>query len=202
MGVMSNPDVIRPDVDIAARLAQKISLRDIMCISIEGKLLTGIEPEHLSYNLDEFVVRWHIHEKDLKVLLPFSLSAFVHRGEQSEKLASFSVLLRADYTIKDEAVNPGDLAHYAGVMGYMHTWPYFRADIHYLSSKVGLPPLVLPVIVSGQVPHRVSVSASPIKVAEDAQRETPRVLEQASKRSASATQGQRKKLGTRRTKDS
>ena len=203
MGVMNDPNLIRPEVDIAASLAQKVRLSDIMCISIEGKLLTGVEPEHLSYDLDEFVVRWHIREKDLKVILPFSLSALVHRGEQSEKLASFSVLLRADYVIKDdEAVNHADISHYAGIMGYMHTWPYFRADIQYLSTKLGLPPLVLPVIVSGQVPPRILVSSMPIKAAEDAQRESAMALGDAPNPHASVAKGKRKKLGTRKTKDS
>ncbi|WP_437486626.1 hypothetical protein WME75_04085 [Sorangium sp. So ce1014] len=113
-----------------------------------------------------------MNDKSLTVILPYSLSAYSEDGEKKDddgvQIAAFSVVLRADYGCAAHGDMPGvdELPHYAGLMSYMHTWPYFRADIQYLSTKLGFPPLVLPVVLSGHVPARASVFADPVEADE------------------------------------
>jgi hypothetical protein len=44
----------------------------------------------------------------------------------------------------------------------MHSWPYLRAEVQSLTSKLELPPLTLPPLVSGQIPNFVTVERLPL----------------------------------------
>lgn len=158
--------MIKPPLDVAAagRLASRIRLRDIVCVGLEAKHLpTPTMPEEraLGWETPTIQVLWEIEGSLLKVIVPFSLFIDTHQnGDDSEKtrVAEIGVAMRLEYEIADvEALGDGDLPHYVGVTSYLHAWPYFRAEVQWLSTKLGFPPLVLPTIVSGHAAQQVAV---------------------------------------------
>jgi hypothetical protein len=60
-------------------------------------------------------------------------------------------MMRAAYEFREEPTESDWAAfeHYAGIVGWLHVWPYMRAEVHCLSTKLGFPPLVLDVMLSG-----------------------------------------------------
>ncbi|MFI5300511.1 MAG: hypothetical protein ACHREM_20685 [Polyangiales bacterium] len=160
--------MIAPPLDTvaAARLASCFRLLDIVCVGLEAKHLTTEDlPDGagLGWETPPGQIVWDLDGDVLKVVLPFCL--FIHAQKNGEtkdakkaRLAEISLVMRIEY-----AVNRGvewsdkDVPHYVGVCSYLHAWPYFRADVQSLSTKLGFPPLLLPVIVSGHAAMQSTV---------------------------------------------
>lgn len=160
---MSERKFLAPDVAVASSLAARISLLDVSCVGLNAKLVSEVEAGALSYELEDVRVSWRLSGLDLIALFPLDLVVRAAREEPAD-LATLSALYRIDYQIgaSDPMPDLEQLAHYVGLMGYMHVYPYFRADVQYLTSKLGFPALTLPVVLSGHVPRRVSVSSTPV----------------------------------------
>jgi hypothetical protein len=129
-------------------------------------LVGAIRPGVLRYNLHKVMVEWSRRENDISAMLPFGLtveSVGSDKESRPAKVAELSVAIQLDYSLVEAngPVTTGDIPHLIGTLGYMHSWPYFRADVQYLTTKLGMPALVLPVVLSGEVPERVLVSESP-----------------------------------------
>ncbi|MBK8995682.1 MAG: hypothetical protein IPM35_08040 [Myxococcales bacterium] len=157
------------DVQVASALAAKIQLQDVMVLSVEAKHVGMIDaPEPLlSYTVPRVAAVWEHCDQSVVAVFPFCVyvEALPAIGaEQSERvrLAEVGVTLRIEYLMKPGALEGGfneeALRHYVGISGYMHAWPYFRAEVQWLTSKLGFPGLVLPVILSGQAAARVQVA--------------------------------------------
>jgi hypothetical protein len=118
----------------------------------------------LSWDLHDPTAVWAMDEDGLRALFPLVLTIEAQPASKSSKaqpIAEFHVsymLLYAAKDLSDEQLE--DVPHYVGVSGFLHFWPYLRAEIQCLSAKLRLPPLVLPTIVSGHAADRVSVSSA------------------------------------------
>lgn len=158
--------MIAPPLDIgaASRVGEGASLRDVQCVQVEGTYVaafTADEVDALSWDLGDWAVFWELEGPRLCVVVPVRLSVFGTReGSKQERLpiANIQVALRLEYEAKSgsEFVEE-DIPHFAGVTGLMHAWPYVRSDVQWLTTKLRLPPLVLPVILSGHAATQVSV---------------------------------------------
>jgi hypothetical protein len=159
---LSTADYVTPDIKLAVALAPKLQLKAISNVSLSAKIVSPEKPSLLSYVLGKVVAAWHIEGKEIRAVLPFGLTVLTQSPETegpSIKIAEIGVGMRLSYRFKAPPTMEDleCIAHFVGVTGYMHAWPYFRADVQYLTSKLGFSALVLPVVVSGEVPGRVSV---------------------------------------------
>ncbi|NOU34574.1 MAG: hypothetical protein HOO96_42325 [Polyangiaceae bacterium] len=123
-------------------------------LSAKPSLLWELPLVQIFYRVDE--------DARLRVMVPFSLRVLAaDKGvaDPPELLASLAVRMALTYRPSDDGPAPqlSLAADFAGILGFMHAWPYFRADIQAFTAKLGLPPLTLPVIVSGQVPELAQV---------------------------------------------
>lgn len=161
--------MIKPPLDVsaAARLSNSLRLRDIVCVGLEAKHLAPTDlpgDAALGWETPPVQVFWELDDGGLKVIVPFSLFIEAHangsNGDKKTRLAEIGLGLRLEYEVKrgDDAWSEVDLPHYIGVTSYLHAWPYFRAEVQTLSTKLGFPPLVLPVIVSGHPAKQVTVT--------------------------------------------
>lgn len=150
------------DVNAAARLAQHVQLQSIACVGLAAAHISLITPapvQSLGWEFPDPTATWHLEKNQLRALFPLSLTVTVtRRGEEPARLSEFSATFAVEYEV--ESLSPDvqkDIPHYVGITGLLHVWPYFRAEIQALTTKLGLPPLTLPVIVSGQASKIVSV---------------------------------------------
>jgi preprotein translocase subunit SecB len=178
--------MIKPplDVNAASRLSSSLRIRDIVCVGLEAKHLATEEAPSgstLGWETPPVQVFWDLEGDVLKVILPFSVFIDAHQHEKADKekvvrLAEITVAMRIEYAVtRGESWSEEDVPHYVGVCSYLHAWPYFRADVQSLTAKLGYPPLVLPVIVSGHAAKQATVTRlSEVKNAPPLPRRRPR----------------------------
>lgn len=138
-------------VDIARKLNKVLQLNNVAFAGLEAQLNRfGGPPFKFALKLN--TVRWTTSENELLGAFPVTVN--IQDGD-SDDLASLSVLIRTTHAICDELTIEGREAvpHYLGIVGWMQVWPYVRAEIQSLSTKLGFPPLTLPVILTGQTRH-------------------------------------------------
>lgn len=158
---MSAPRLDSFDVKIASSLAARFRLRDVIVAGLEAKMLTPPAEDggDFSFDMPRADVRWIREGTELKVVLPYQVD-IRQDGKHQRTLAQFRVLLRVDYQVApDDPVTEDELQHFVGISAFMHSWPYLREEITTLTTKLRFPPLVLPVVVSGNADERLSVSA-------------------------------------------
>lgn len=151
---------LKPDAGIAAKLASKVQLVGVHFARVSGTVLELYAGEgDLGWRLDTIEAVWDGEETALRVLLPYTLTVTSTKADEAPKNhLEVKVLMRLDYQMpKDEQFSEEEKAHYAGVLGVMHSWPYFRAEVQALTAKVELPALTLPAIVSGHVENLATV---------------------------------------------
>lgn len=186
--------MIRPplNVEAASRLAPKIHLDEVSFMEVTAKYetLPTQDVPTLNWDLADPTAHWEIIDRDLRVLLPLALDINFEREEKKERLAKIVVALAIDYHLKKgESWDEDDVPHYVGISGFIHAWPYFRAEVQALTTKLRLPPLTLPVIVSGHAAKKVSVvrageqSEGRKALPKKAKRAKPKAVSRASKRS-------------------
>jgi hypothetical protein len=153
------------DVQAASRFASRVRLSDLVCIEIEARHLTvpaSAETSTLSWDLKNPHARWRSEEREISVLFPFAIT--IERKEErrsrTDVVADIKLVYQVLYIVEQlEAAEMAELPHYIGVSGFMHVWPYVRAEVQCITSKLRLPPLILPVVVSGHAAQIVTVSA-------------------------------------------
>lgn len=142
--------------------ASKVLLRDISCHGIRAHVLSSPPEGTLHFKVESVAMDWHIVDKSVYLLVPFELTMEQATSENQAKVSigTVSVDMSLVYRLRDtESPIPNeDMPHVLGVNGYMHSWPYFRADVQWLTTKLGLPPLTLPVVLSGEVPGKVLIA--------------------------------------------
>lgn len=163
---MKNSEFIQPDNKTAAEHSSKILLRNVAFEAIEGKLLGGSARSLLDYRTPQVCATWSKIDSTISAVFPFSL--VIETKDEPRGLAeavadlSLRILLEYELLEKRSVIPEEVLPHVIGTLGYMHAWPYFRADVQWLTTKLGFPPLVLPVVLSSQLGDRVAVARYPL----------------------------------------
>lgn len=182
---------IRPPLDVqaASRLASKMRLRDVVCTEIRAKHM-AVSSESgdavLSWDLKHPHASWRSENGEVAVLFPFAITIDAKKegGSRATPVAEIALIYQLLYAVDQlEPMEVAELPHFLGVSGFMHLWPYVRAEVQCITAKLRLPPLVLPVVVSGHAAEVVTVS--PLgKTVEDHRRRLSATKKKA-KRSAS-----------------
>ncbi len=163
---MKRTEFIQPDHKVAADHSVHILLHDIAFGAIEGKLLGGPLGNILDYRIPQVCVTWSMQDDAISAAFPFSLVVETKHEPHglAAAIADISVLINIEYKlVQNNGTIPLEhLPHVIGTLGYMHAWPYFRADVQWLTTKLGFPALVLPVVLSGQIGDRLAIWRYPI----------------------------------------
>lgn len=147
------------DVKVAAAASSHVAIRDVLFVGLQARHVAPRATNMpLRFTVPPVEAAWRYTNNNLQILLPFRV--FVDsppvEGAEPTRVLELSVSIRIDYEIGDPAQVPEDVAaHYAGVSGFLHAWPYVRAEVQALTAKLGFPPLTLPLVLPGEVPSRV-----------------------------------------------
>jgi hypothetical protein len=157
------------DVAAAGRVSAsgRINLRDVVFVSLHAAHVSP-SPDGsliLDWQIPTLAVTWDLSDGELKAMFPMTIGIdAIAEDDRAVKtrVAEVSVVFRLDYRISagESEGWDDDLQHFIGVCGYLHAWPYFRSEVQWFTAKLGFPPLVLPVIVSGEAAARVSVRSA------------------------------------------
>ena len=132
-----------PDMAAVGRIARRVQLLDIKVISIAADRKAGggssLEPD-LSMSFNGKLLA----KEQLVVECVYTLKA----TSQQKEVASVRVVILMVYRIEnDDPVEPADVPHFANANGAYHSWPFARELIYSLTTRLGLPPYTLPVLV-------------------------------------------------------
>jgi len=113
---------------------------------------------NLTWILKDPTFIWEYNKPGLIAFIPFELTIKFRSEDGAEhNVGVVQVAYRVEYAVKEESANEDDIPHYVGISGFLHVWPYLRAEVQSLTAKLGLPSLTLPVVVSGHPAHKVTL---------------------------------------------
>lgn len=171
----------RLDVARAATLNTKLRLESISHFRVAASHVNGegeVSP-HFSYTMKLDSPVYAEPNGSVIAVYPVTIAIEHRAGERRVPLGELHVSFRAIY-VKEPAFTSEDsvaVEHYVGIVGWMHVWPYVRAEVQSLSTKLGYPPLLLPVLLAGQTAE-ISVrrldAPEPPKLATEQRRKTPK----------------------------
>jgi hypothetical protein len=163
---MKLPELITPDHRKAGAHSTQILLGNVAFAAVEARLLGGSPAAILGYHLPHVNVTWSKRGTAISAIFPFSLVVESRNepADLAEAIADISVIMHLEYDLVEQngTIPLEELPHVLGTLGYMHAWPYFRADVQWLTTKLGFPALVMPVVLSGQIGDRVTIQRFPI----------------------------------------
>lgn len=148
---------VEHSVDVARKLNKSLRLENVAVAGIKAEANSFGEPP-FKFAMKLGAVHWTRNDANLLAFFPIEVDI---QDGSVEALASLSVLMRVTYGLSDDLIDEQIAAvpHYLGIVGWMQVWPYIRSEIQELSTKLGFPPLTLPVLLAGQtrnVPVRLS----------------------------------------------
>lgn len=140
------------DLEQARVLNSALALMDVAPSLLEGRQKAEV-PSDLAFHLNLGPVQWDNPERSVIAVYPAHLILHASEGEPSDVKAQFGeiqVHIRASYRCDELTPEQfGAVPHFLGLTGWMHVWPYIRHEVHHLTIKLSLPPLVLPVVHVG-----------------------------------------------------
>lgn len=167
------------DVQAAARVALVVSLREVQCIELSAGFAGANDAPTewaLSWKNEPVVAFWQPSEHDERhwvAMFQFVLhidatdDVQVNEGTpakvpapsaKSVRVAELTVSFRLEYAVRERGlVSEADIEHFLGINGFLNAWPYVRAEVQSLTTKIGLPPLLLPVQLAAAAAQTVSV---------------------------------------------
>lgn len=150
---------LAPELEKAFKLSPKLELEEIGLAHLEGRLAGHVENPRLGFTLERPDVLWVADDKLVRGLFNLELT-IDHVSEEATKteevedddgqrtpLAVIRVGMRVIYRFLPKYVQNEDapfLPHFLGIQGFLHVWPYIRAEVQNLSNRLSFPPLILP----------------------------------------------------------
>jgi preprotein translocase subunit SecB len=100
--------------------------------------------------------RYQPETQRLGVLVTFLVTAREGDGKDESDIFAVEAAFALEYGISgDESVHPAEVAAFAKLNGLYNAWPYWREYVQSTVSRMGLPPVVLPVLTAGTIEKMV-----------------------------------------------
>jgi hypothetical protein len=139
-------------VEAAKKLNQSLQLENVLFVKIDAQLNTLSSEPNFAFSMALGEVNWA--RLDAGVLADFPVEVGIQdkrQGSEPVDLAIIRVALRAAYSSQTLSPEQEDaVPDFLGIVGWMHAWPYLRAEVQSISTKFGLPALTLPLLLTGQ----------------------------------------------------
>ncbi len=147
---------LKYDPALASTFSKATALEHVSILHLEagltsGMLKVGPKAKSLSFNIAPINMTWRATDSTLATFLPFSIEL----ESEDVAIAHVKLVLRLDYARKAGGEDEG-VKDFVAISSLLHAWPYLRAEVQALTTKLDFPPLVLPTIVSGNAEQLVA----------------------------------------------
>ncbi len=139
------------DIGKASEASTKLRIVHISILALQAQAHQINVRGPLRYEVAHRPATWSKLGNDALICL-FAIDTVIELSDTGTKAAEISVTLRSEYRLEESFEVGKDehlLPHYVGIVARLHAWPYFRAEVQTLSTKIGIPPLTLPVLLAG-----------------------------------------------------
>jgi hypothetical protein len=140
------------EVGRATKLNQRVRLVGVDVHRLAAQHLGAVQGPRYGYHLAIGNVSFAEVDDTVVAVLPLTVQIHHKDQDRATPLASIEVDLRLGYRREGAALDESErdvLPDFLGIVGWMHAWPYARAEVQSLTTKLGFPPLVLPLLHAG-----------------------------------------------------
>lgn len=134
---------------LAARVAGQADLQDVQVFKAATELLTQPSPDvPLRYDLERDMRYGTPESRALVAEGAYELTVWQEEDDSRVDVAKVTLLIGALYGLPEDhpEYRDDELEAFAETTGQFALYPFVRQQIHDLTSRVGLPPLVLGVL--------------------------------------------------------
>lgn len=134
---------------LAARVAGQADLRDVQVFKAATELVTQPQPEApLRYDFQQDMKYGAPDSGALVAEGTYDLTVWQEDADGRREVAKVGLLMGALYALPEEQPDYSDeeLEAFAETTGQFALYPFVRQQIHDLTARIGLPPLVLGVL--------------------------------------------------------
>lgn len=140
------------EVERAAKLNRRLRLVSVDVHGLFAQHLGTVADANLAFHPSIGTTSFAEVEDKVVAVLPIKVEIQHKDTERPLLLANLEVALRLTYQREGGPLDPAEqdvLPDFLGIVGWVHAWPYARAEVQSLSTKLGFPALVLPVLMAG-----------------------------------------------------
>lgn len=133
------------DMRAVSRIARRVRLADVRLVDLSLRRTSESGGSKLSADIERKCVPLRIDHVAIEVSCHYEFSA---KSSQKE-LAHITLSYNLTYDIEDDDQGPIDAAdvdHFAYANGAYNSWPFARELFHSMTSRMGFPAFVLPVL--------------------------------------------------------
>jgi hypothetical protein len=140
-------------VQAAKGLNDALQISGVALVQIAAKYLTPGGPPPYAIGVDLGPVQWD--QREGKIHGVFPIRVMLRRQISESDLQDFveiSVAYQCVYNLLREFSEADLLAipAFLATAGWAHAWPYLRTEVQGISTRLGLPPVTLPLLLPGQ----------------------------------------------------
>jgi hypothetical protein len=143
-------------VDQAQVLNSRLGLVSIEFRNLGARVVSSMltEDAEFGYVLTRHNVTWDLEEPMVRSV--FWITVVMRQnlpGEQPSEFAKATAAAQVEYIVRDEPLSSDEVEcvpHFLALNGWLHAWPYLRAEVQSLTAKMGIPPLTMPMLLAGQ----------------------------------------------------
>ncbi len=152
------------DMAAAVQVSDRVNLEAVRLIDCDCKQRPH-RPEGQKVFDTDCTTRFEVYEKEkaLAVFAHFVLRAFGEKEEHTDDKAFLAIdtTFCLIYSIADtHGLDDVAFGSFAAANGVYNAWPYWREFVHTVTSRMELPPLVIPVFRIAKPPERKAVEAN------------------------------------------
>lgn len=140
------------DMEAVARVARAVDLRDIHLLRAAVSRL-GPEPVQgrlvLDFDCSTRLLETAEADNLLPVACDFSLTARKEEEPRREVMRVEATFLVSYDVAHPQDISPEDVHHFARINPLYNAWSYWREFVHSMTTRMGLPPLLVPLLKIG-----------------------------------------------------
>ena len=139
---------------VAAKgLNEAVQITGASLVEIVARYLKPGGPPPYAIGVELSAVHWARREGQVRGVFPIQVT--VRRPVSDSELEDLAEITVAYQCVYNFLRDPGetDLAaipSFLSTVGWSHAWPYLRAEVQSISSRLGLPAVILPMLLPGQ----------------------------------------------------
>ncbi len=158
----------KSDVNVGLLVSDRVQLKDVRLIEFGCNQKQGASRGKKAYNMD-YSTEAAVNKESGHVLViaKFHFEAF-GEGQPQKNVLKANATFALTYTIENfEGLTDKGFKQFADLNGIYNAWPYWREFMQNTISRLGLPPLVIPVfrIVQSAGEHSAKSKAGQKKIA-------------------------------------
>ncbi len=132
---------------MAAEVAQRVQIRNVRCVEFRGRVIPQANPTPLAVTY-KVTAQTSVDSANstIKVLASFVMEAKPEDAKAASAVVEASASIELEYVCSDAgSFDDETIQSFGRINGVYNAWPYWREYVQSAVTRMGLPPLVVPV---------------------------------------------------------